>query len=288
MKVTRFMTGLLAASLVALLVSSVQAQGQRGGERGGERGGFRGGPGGQSGGFRGGFGGGGGGDNTMGLLRIEAVQTELEISPVQKEALEKLAEQGRGERPDFGNFREMSEEERREAFEKMRARSEERAAEMREQLEEVLLPQQIERLQEISLQIRGIQALDDPKVAEKLGLTEEQKSKLAEARQGQADKMRERMREMFQGGGGAQGNIREAMGKMREEMEEEILAVLSSDQQKKFEEMKGADFEMPENMGRGSNGGGRGSFGRGGQGGGQGGGPGGSSGGRRGGRPQGE
>ncbi len=281
MKLNRLMAGVLAAGLATLLVGSLQAQGRPGGQGGpGGPGGFRGGQGGFRGGFGGGFPGGGGG-NSMSLLRIEEVQTELEISPAQKEAIEKLAEQGRGERPDFGNFREMSEEERQQAFEKMRKQAEERAEEMKLQLEEVLLPQQLERLEQISLQIRGVQALDDPEVADKLGLSEDQKTKLAEARQAQGEKMRERMREMFQGGGagGPGGDIREAMGKMREEMEKEILSVLTSTQQSKFEEMKGEKFEMPENAGRG----GRGGFGGpGGQGG-----PGGANGGRRGGnRPQ--
>jgi len=286
MKLNRLMTGLFALGLVALLACGAQAQGRPG--QGGPGGGFRGGPGGPGGpggGFRGGFGGGPGGGNSMFLLRIEEVQTELEISPAQKEALDKLAEQGRGERPDFGNFREMSEEERQQAFEKMRKQAEERAEEMKAQLEEVLLPQQLERLEQISLQLRGVQALDDPEVAAKLGLSEEQKTKLAEARQSQGEKMRERMREMFQGGGGGpQGDIREAMGKMREEMEKEILAVLTSSQQAKFEELKGEKFEMPENMGRGGFGGRGGQRGPGGQGG-----PGGAPGGRRGGnRPQAE
>ncbi|MEC7409875.1 MAG: hypothetical protein VYB72_13735, partial [Planctomycetota bacterium] len=159
------MTSLIAAGLMVLFATNVEAQRPGGGQGGG----FRGGQGQQGGGFRGGPGGGfgsrGGGGSSMGLLRIEAVQTELEISPAQKEALDKLAEQGRGERPDFGNFREMSEEERREAFEKMRTQAEERAKEMMGQLEEVLLPQQLERLQQISLQIRGVQALEDPEVA---------------------------------------------------------------------------------------------------------------------------
>ena len=288
------MTSLSAAGLMVLFATNVEAQRPGGGQGGG---GFRGGQGQQGGGFRGGPGGGfgsrGGGGSSMGLLRIEAVQTELEISPAQKEALDKLAEQGRGERPDIGNFREMSEEERREAFEKMRTQAEERAKEMMGQLEEVLLPQQLERLQQISLQIRGVQALEDPEVAKKLGITEEQKTKLAEAREAQGEKMREKMREMFQGGGGPQGDLRESMMKMREEMEKDILSVLTTSQQEKFEEMKGEKFEMPQMMGRGGfgQGGQRGQGGPGGQRG-QGGpggqrGPGGAQGGRRGGdRPQ--
>jgi len=81
--------------------------------------------------------------------------------------------------------------------------------------------------------------------------------------------------------------------KMREEMEKDILSVLTTSQQEKFEEMKGEKFEMPQMMGRGGfgQGGQRGQGGPGGQRG-QGGpggqrGPGGAQGGRRGGdRPQ--
>lgn len=284
MKFKSLMTGLVALGLMTFLAADLQAQ--RPGGQGGQGGGFRGGQGGGArGGFQGGMGGFGGGmrggsSNVMSLLRIEAVQTELEISPAQKEAIEKLSEQGRGERPDFGNFREMSEEERREMFEKMRKQAEERAKEMEAQLEEVLLPQQIERLEQISLQLRGVQALGDPKVAGKLGITEAQKKELEEARDSLGEKMRDRMREMFQGGGGPQGDLREAMTNMREEMEKEILGVLTKSQQEKFEELKGEKFEMPENMGRG----GRGNFGRGGPGGGA---PGAEGGGRRGGSGQG-
>ena len=125
MKFKSLMTGLVALGLMTFLAADLQAQrpGGQGGQ-GGQGGGFRGGQGGARGGFQGGMGGFGGGmrggsSNVMSLLRIEAVQTELEISPAQKEAIEKLSEQGRGERPDFGNFRDMSEEERREMFEKM-------------------------------------------------------------------------------------------------------------------------------------------------------------------------
>ena len=284
---------------MAFMVSDTLAQGRpqgggggRGGAPGGGFQGRGGGPGGP-GGF-GGFGGRpGGGDITLGLLRVEAVQTELEVSPEQKEALEKLAEQARGERPDFGATRDMSEADRTAFFEKMRKEGEERTAKMKAQLEEVLLPQQLTRLDEIALQVRGVQALEDPEVAAKLNVTDAQKTKLTEVREGQMEKMRERMREMFQGGGGQGGFDREAFAKVREEMEKEILTVLDADQQKKFEEMKGEKFEMPEGaFGRGGFGGpGGGPGGPGGFGGGRGGpgGPGGQQGDRqRGGRPQAE
>ena len=134
MKLSRKVTGLLSVALLAFMVTPAMAQ-QRG--QGG-----RGGAGGGGFGSRGGgsmFGGRGGGDMTMTLLRVEAIRTELEISPDQEEALTKMQEQGRTERPN-ADFRNMSEEERTEFFDKMRKEAAERNTKMKEQLEEVLFP----------------------------------------------------------------------------------------------------------------------------------------------------
>ena len=282
MKISRKVTGLLSVALLAFVVTPVVAQG-RGGQGG------RGGPGGGGFGSRGGggsmFGGRGGGDMTMALLRIEAVRTELEMSPDQEEALTKLQEQGRPERPDV-DFRNMSEEERTEFFEKMRKQAQERTTKMKEQLEEVLFPEQLERLQEINIQLQGIAALQNEEVAKELKITDAQKKELEEVRAGLMEKMREGMRELFSSG--SRDGIREKMEKMRDDMEGDVLAVLTSEQKKKFEEMKGEKFEMPEgSFGRGRGGqSGRGGFG--GRGGGEQGGRGGRGGGERGGRGGGE
>lgn len=292
MKNSRWIVGLLAIGLLAMLTTDVLAQ--RGGGRGGQ-----GGPGGRFGG--GGPGGrGGGGDMTMGLLRIEAVREEIELMPDQSDALKKLEEQQqsqRGERPDF-DFRNASEEEREKFFEEQTKKREEAAKKTREQLEEVLFPEQMERLDQIAIQLQGVGALGTEKVQEALKITDAQKEKLAEVQSAMRDKMGTMMREMFQnrgqggdGGGFDRDAMREKMTEAREEVEKEILGVLTSDQKKKFEEMKGEKFEMPEGQ-RFGFGGGRG--GPGGFGGGRGG-PGGDRGGRgggdrggRGGRPQSE
>ena len=258
MKLSRKVTGLLSVALLAFMVTPAMAQ-QRG--QGGQGG--RGGAGGGGFGGRGGggsmFGGRGGGDMTQTLLRIEAIRTELEISPDQEEALTKMQEQGRTERPS-GDFRNMSEEERTEFFTKMRKQAEERNAKMKEQLEEVLFPEQLERLQEINIQLQGIAALRNEDVAKELKITDAQKKELEEVQAGMMEKMREGMRELFTSGGGREG-MREKIEKMREDMEGDVLGVLTSDQKKKFEEMKGEKFEMPEGaFGRGGQGG-RGGFG---------------------------
>ena len=290
MKLSRKVTGLLSVALLAFMVTPVMAQGRGQGGQGGRGGAGGGGFGGRGGSGGSMFGGRGGGDMTMTLLRIEAVRTELEISPDQEEALTKMQEQGRPERPD-GDFRNMSEEERTEFFSKMRKQAEERNAKMKEQLEEVLFPEQLERLQEINIQLQGIAALRNADVAKELKITEAQKKELEEVQAGLMEKMREGMRELFTGGGGREG-MREKIEEMRDDMEGDVLDVLTSDQKKKFEEMKGEKFEMPEgSFGRGRGGqggfGGRGGGeqgGRGGRGGGEQGGRGGRGGGEQGGR----
>lgn len=266
MKLSRKVTGLLSVALLAFMVTDAVGQEQGRGGRGG--GGF----GGRTGG---GIGGGGRGDMTMTLLRLEPVRTELEISPDQEEALTKMSEQNRQERPN-ADFRNMSEDERTEFFAKMRKQAEERTAKMKEQLEEVLFPEQLERLEQINIQLQGVAALQNPEVAKKLNITEAQKKELEEVRDGLMEKMRESMREIFASGG--RDGIREKIEKMRGDMEGEVLGVLNSDQKKKFEEMKGEPFEMPENAMRGGRGG------QGGQGGGGRGGFGGRGGGEQGGR----
>ena len=285
MKLSRKVTGLLSVALLAFMVTPVMAQGRGQGGQGGRGGAGGGGFGGRGGSGGSMFGGRGGGDMTMTLLRIEAVRTELEISPDQEEALTKMQEQGRPERPD-GDFRNMSEEERTEFFSKMRKQAEERNAKMKEQLEEVLFPEQLERLQEINIQLQGIAALRNADVAKELKITEAQKKELEEVQAGLMEKMREGMRELFTGGGGREG-MREKIEEMRDDMEGDVLDVLTSDQKKKFEEMKGEKFEMPEGSfgrGRGGQGGQGGQGGFGGRGGGEQGGRGGRGGGEQGGR----
>ncbi|MGV3483168.1 MAG: hypothetical protein ACO1RT_01985, partial [Planctomycetaceae bacterium] len=120
-------------------------------DRGRAGGGRFGGPGGPPGGGM--FGGmAGNADSLMlALLRAETVRTELEIMPDQEEALQKLAERQRGERPDF-DIRNASDEDRQKFFEKMQVDMAKRNAEAKAQVEEVLLPAQLERLEQIVVQ----------------------------------------------------------------------------------------------------------------------------------------
>ncbi|GAB6167424.1 hypothetical protein JCM19992_34240 [Thermostilla marina] len=267
---------LLALAVVGMIAGSAMAQP-------GGRGGPGGGPGGQRGPgmFAGPGGPGGGGMGILGLLRIEQVQKEIELLDDQKADLEKLGEKAReAMREVFGDFRNLSREEMQQRREEIQKKMQEQQKKLQAEVEKILLPHQLERLEQIRIQLMGIQALNDPEVAKKLNITDAQKEKIQKVQ----EQAREKMREAFQGMRGGDGQrpdpeaMRERFTKLREQIEKDVLAVLTSEQKKKFEELKGEPFELDRSAlfrGRGQGQGpGQGRFqGRGGQGGPRGGGP---------------
>ncbi|MBB3206952.1 hypothetical protein FHS27_002766 [Rhodopirellula rubra] len=268
-------TAILAFSVVAELpISSIaSAQPPRDGEREGGRGdrGNRGG-GNRGGGFGGGPGGGmtRGGDPAMALLRSPEVREHLKLESVQEEGLKKIEERIREEPRNSGardfDFRNATQEERAEFFGKMQEEQKKQAEKHRELLEEVLGFDQLERLDQLILQRRGLIALGDTEIQDAIELSKKQRETLQQVRSEQEEKMRERMRSLMQSGD--RNGMREKMEEIREEIEKDVMAVLTPEQKKKFEDMKGEPFDFGD-MGRGGRGGegGRGGDARGGRGG---------------------
>ena len=174
------------------------------------------------------------------LLRMESVQRELEVVEDQNAAIQKLAEELRGQRGQRGQRgAEMTDAER----EKIRQEAAAREKAVWDKLGGILLPNQVKRLKEISLQSQLrmglVNALLDPQVAEDLNLTDAQKQQLNKI---QTDS-REAMRQAFQGGGRPD---MEKMAAMRKENDSKAEAVLTADQKAKLEQMKGGKpFEFP-------------------------------------------
>lgn len=245
-------------------------------------------PGGRGPGGPGGFSGGFGGGGMIALLRIEAVQKELDLTAEQIAEIDKLLASARGgdrggdarrpgARPEgqrrpggedgerrrpagdnttvpapaatsFVVFQQddaPTDEERRARFEEFRKQAEERQKEMQAKLAEILLPHQLDRLKQIYIQVQGVGALQDAEIAKELGISDEQKEKMAEVRTAAGAKMRE----LFQGGD--REAAREKFAELRESINKDVLALLTTEQQEKFEKMKGEKFEMPEGALRG-------------------------------------
>jgi len=205
-----------AAAVVAMVGSSALAQ------RRGPRGGF-GGPGGK-----------------LMMLRSEEVQKELEVSDEQKKDLEKLRDDMRTQmREVFSGMRELPEDQRRAAFEKARDKMRGVTQEMETKVNRILLPHQVERLNQLDVQTqiqrRGTDAaLGSDAMVKALGITDAQKKQIQDV------------------AAQAQKEMQETVNKAREEARKKVLAVLTKEQQEKLNKMIGEQFTMPDRGPRGN------------------------------------
>ncbi len=202
------------ALAVAVSVSNAMAQGGKGGGRGGR----------------------GGGVNPITLVKVEGVQKDLELSQDQKDKVAKLE----ATQIDFQSLANLSQEERRAKM------AESRAADQKK-VNEILLPPQVERLQEIAIQLDGVRALTRPEVQTKLKITDDQKTKIDEA--------------LANAGGGGKG--KGGFGRISPEVEAQVIDVLTADQKSQYTAMQGKKTEvtMQDVMAAGGFGGGKGNFG---------------------------
>jgi Spy/CpxP family protein refolding chaperone len=235
--------GLAASVLGCLVLAAGIAQGQPGRGRGGQGGG--------------GYGGGPPGGGVLGLLQDESVRRELAIADEQESKLRDIQEsvseemQSEYQRFNFAELPKLSDDERRARFDEIGKKREEINAKAHKEVEQVLLPQQRERIKQLLVQQQlrylGVQgALSSGKLAETLKVTAEQKEKLAE-------KARD-----------AQLKLQEAIEKARQEAQSEVLSVLSPEQQAQLKEMMGPTFAF-QSPGFGGSSPGRGGPGEGGR-----------------------
>lgn len=213
--------GLIALALIAATTGVAEAQRPGGG--GGR-------------GFGGGMGMGMGGAT---LAAMPPVQDELKITDEQSSKVETIAAEVReamgGLRDRFANLDPA------ERMEKARELMTEANDKAKAKLAEVLDEGQMARLEQIELQVQGVQAFASAKVHEALEITDEQKTKLEGLLADVADKQRTIMQD-------AQGDFASAMGKVRELREESMAKakeLLDEAQTSKWGELVGEPFEMP-------------------------------------------
>ena len=176
---------------------------------------------------------GGGEDNPQKLLRIEAVQRELELTEEQIKSLAGANDGRDRDRDDDREAREaefegLSEEEREERRREIRnARTNERT----EQLSDILLPFQVDRLNQIAAQASargGARSLINGSLAQKLGITETQRSRIEV-------KVEELSKELDA-----------KIAKLRNQMQEEILSELDPEQRAQYRTIMGEKFTFEE------------------------------------------
>ncbi|MEX0610867.1 MAG: Spy/CpxP family protein refolding chaperone [Pirellulales bacterium] len=177
------------------------------------------------------------------VAESEEVQAALNITPEQKEKAIEISDQLREDtrgvfQQQRGNFREM------------RTEMEKLARDASAKLAEVLDAQQQKRLMGISVQVNGAAALGDPGMAKELSITEEQKAKLAEVREEVMRSMRDAFQEM-RDQDLSREEMRAKLNELRADTDKKLLAVLTTEQQQRFEALKGEPVEIDLSQFRG-------------------------------------
>lgn len=211
---------------VAVLACSVPATAQRGGPPGGMM-----------------------GNSYMGLLNDQKVTSELELVEDQVDSIRELQKDARDIfRESFSGMREKfraPDVDREALMAEIQDKIREEMKSVDEKISEILLPHQMDRLKEISFQAEsqrgGTQGLlNNEKMKEALNITEEQleqvKAKAAEVQEA----------------------LQKKIEQAREDAQQEILSVLTPEQQAKIKELLGESFKFEERRGWGGRGGDRG------------------------------
>lgn len=167
------------------------------------------------------------------LASAESIQTEIEINDDQKQAVEELRQGWRT------SMREVFQSRNDGSVEEMREKMQTLTTETDGKLREVLEEAQAKRLGEIFVQVNGVQSVSHSLVAKALSISDEQKEEIRQINR----ETFAAMRAAFDGGGSRE-EMREKMGKFREEMAEKMLGKLSDEQKEKLESLKGAAFEF--------------------------------------------
>jgi len=184
------------------------------------------------------------------LLSLEQVQKELKLSEDQIAKVKEIGEKLRTEmREQFAGLREIQDVQERRT--KMTEASNQFDEKARGQFREVLSQEQMMRLYQIRLQVRGaVYALNNRWVADRLKLTDEQKKKAAELEKATEDRVSEAyspLRNLSQEERREKmADLREKISKMRSEAEQKALGLLTAEQKETFEKMKGEKIELPE------------------------------------------
>lgn len=237
---SRLLLAVLVVTAFAPL-SLAQDEGGRGG-RGGGQGGR---PGGGGGMMRGMMGGGG----LAGLLMMKEVCEEIKMDEDQTAELEVMKKEIQESMRSLFEGRQGRERPDQAAMEAAGAKMRDMGKKMEEKLEELLDPNQMDRLLGLLAQQQGLMSLSNSMISTRLGITEEQKTKMSEMEK----EAGEAMRSIFANGPPGPDSFAK-MQTMRKEGEAKLLALLTDDQKKSLEDLKGETFKFPE-MQRGGRGG---------------------------------
>ena len=185
------------------------------------------------------------------LLSTEAVQKELGLSEDQTKNINEVANQMKAEAMEImSGLQDLTPEERQQELPGLMKMMTEKAKDLQGKVDKVLDAKQTARIGELSLQRRGVEALQDDTIIATLKINDEQKQKLAAIQDDAATRQQEIIQAVLANGGNREG-VREKIMALRKELSDKALATLTDAQREQFEKMKGAKFNFPPQRGFG-------------------------------------
>jgi Spy/CpxP family protein refolding chaperone len=179
-----------------------------------------------------------GGGNLAMLLVNTGVTKELKLDDQQTEKAKELADKTREKMQENREATQGLEGEER--FRKMQELNHELSAATNPKVAEILKPEQLTRLKEISCQVRGASAFSDPEIVKKLNLTDSQKSDI----EGIVRESMTEMRSIFQDSGDDREAAMKKVAELRKQTLTKAESKLSDEQQKTWKGMLGAPYEF--------------------------------------------
>lgn len=180
---------------------------------------------------------------SVALLQEEKVQKELNLNSDQIGKATEIREKLSTDRREL--YAGLSREDRRERGDELRKKTAELAKKAATTIAESFDDAQTKRWREVTLQVRGPEALPGEHLAKHLKLDEEQIKKLNDLTSAQ----REKMFELFRQSRDQELSREERTKKFTalvEETNKERLALLSDEQKTAFKDLQGEKFELPE------------------------------------------
>jgi hypothetical protein len=181
------------------------------------------------------------------LLMNKSVQEEIKLT---EDQVKTIGEAQAKQREMFGKFKDMTQEEKQDAFKKL--------GEETDKFVKDLKPEQSKRLREIQLQQVGPQVFANEDMQKAVGLTEADVKKVALTAD-QKDKFKDlgeaMMADMKELPKGFDADTQKKRQALTKEYKDKAIAVLTSEQRKVWEEMAGKPFEikMENPFGKGKN-----------------------------------
>ena len=181
------------------------------------------------------------GMNPLGFLDSDPVQKDLKLTPEQVAKLKAINEEFRtSRRAQLEGMAGAAPEQRRAKMAEFRAKAKENRAEYQKKVDAVLLPEQRNRLREITLSLRGpLAALADEQVAKTLNLTEEQKKQIQAIEEAAGEKVRSALQALRDRRTAAQGELETKAAELHDQAVQQALGVLTPEQKASLDKMKG-------------------------------------------------